>query len=228
MKQYFPLALSLALGEARAEEPKECIDKVVISVNIPFIGDAITRYFNGANKSEKEEFLGRLAKPTRNLYTKTFGLPIEFFDQKDHQPHWWHRYERKHPNTLLINAEYGRFVYGANCGEADLDKNLIRFVSCRFVHDWYYGNGSGYKDMTYLYADESTILEETDPMGEIIAHEIGHFFGLENNNDPAENNKVNIMAASSNDIINQYTEYYFTEKDKAKILSQLCKPEESK
>lgn len=83
MKNYLPLALGLALGEARAEEPKECIDKIVLDVYVsPDDESAPTNtYFLDDNSTvDKEKIESELITPVQRFYANEVGIPIEAGD----------------------------------------------------------------------------------------------------------------------------------------------------
>lgn len=254
MKQYLlPLTLGLALaGNARAEEPKECIDKIVLEVQIDNIpNDPFSEaYFSANTKREKKVLERLLLKPVQQFYADEVQLPIDIYVEKK-VPKNKKGLKIRVKYTLrnsLIEEDYSSLPEWMRTQHSkeevkDFLTNAFDFTVQKRREIFLFPFDDYYKDrkMTLTLPQYTSLLTYT------INHGIGHVLGLDDRR-PDEHGiddcaklgilgsdcgiwgadiKLNLMygMADQSSIITK-TPFGFSPDDKQKIQSQLCKPEQ--
>lgn len=225
MKPYL-LAFGLALtGQARAEEPKECIDEVVLQMEArPSMQDTAPLFLSEEVLSGVQQLYGAFGVLLRTgdscaedkkclKINVTYGTPEDMV--KDWFPNLnaYNKLVRNNgfPEQQLNQEKYQKFI---TKGVYNLG-GIASYPSGRvYIIGWsWFG--------TYNY---EVIRATKRAMENLVVHETGHIFGLGHAEDELmRDGRVNIMYGSG---VEPSTYCDFSEADKQKIQQQVCKSEE--
>lgn len=247
----YTLALGLALGDAGAEEPKECIDALSLTVEIK---PSVETY---VNKQEIKATIDSALQEVQGFYQREVGLPVMWkyrtrqehktvhiaFGSADDCMQEWFPSVKKIRAHQIGNVEpekqegFKKYLSLTSSGSSDEE----------LLEDWYSFlsriNGITDRGKKKIYVFEDHVIMpyledaavkfflDTNQNAALISHEIAHILGLgeydgydcfrDLREDPRP---VNIMCARHLEIIN----LAFSDEDATKIQSQMCKPEEKK
>lgn len=240
MKNYLPLVLGLALaGEAKAEEPKECIDSLNLTVEIK----------PSVKTAGIEATIDSALQEVQGFYQREVQLPVTWKYQRQREPddihitfgdaddciQDWFPYPSKIIKYITRNGtdeEMQKELESIRLGHSP-KRSLIEQTQFSVVSS--IGIADPDKRMVYVFPQHikrnmvPIILSPELTYASVIAHELSHVL-LGGGHAKTENingtpDKFDIMYRK---YIHPWDEYSFSDVDKQKIQSQICKPEEQK
>lgn len=238
----YTLALGLALNTARAE--KECIDRIVLDIQFrPVADDVLAQAVHKASDKKRASLEQMFLAPIRELYTNQLGIPVEVayfgpFDDSRQRNGWQITYMSTDDfqNEFLLEKYVKEFL--------DNDKECIQSPGLCNPLLFHVGSIADPLDKKIdVFADpkaqaaievyfpkKSQLQRRNDYINYIAvqtAHEIGHMFWLEHSYNTGSSD-IMINYFNRYKLIHGQRGFTFSDGDKAKIQSQMCKPEETK
>lgn len=204
-----PLALVLSVQNARAQEPKECIDKIILEIRIDKINnDPFSSMYYSQSKRKRGELQEKLAETARVLYEQGLHIPVTVCKARQCDGVG----EAIHVRYTPRSTAGGLFPNDFNFRE-QLSLAFAEGMTIRTTNDIY---------LFPVFTDDAKKVDLTQHIGIVLAHEIGHVLGLEHPERDSDysNGKRDVMSSMRL----EGEEVILGDEDKQKILSQVCKP----